>query len=258
MSFTSSAISFGISLFISLVCFMLFASIAAPFRCNNQKTKKRTKIRKNNLSMIFHFSCICIFIVYVLPAMFYLFYNCTEKIIFKIIILLLNVVSIYIATWIMNYFLFKSKEKSLDNNSKNYIYLLTLIFAFAILIVFALLNIDSLKKANNDTDDFFEYMIAPFAALIGNIIPLKSMYSMNGAKTEIHTNILSEYIIEEKKDKHKIWLITGFSNIVIALFFVFYSFFERINAFLDSIHIVPIIIGIAVSSLLVRVFNLME
>ncbi|WP_028517436.1 hypothetical protein [Ruminococcus flavefaciens] len=256
-----SLIVFVLSVVISLFCIMLFAAIAAPFRYNSKKARKdakKNKICPNRKWLIFHFSCICIFIVYYLPILFYCLYSRTDEAWLKIILLLFNIVSIYLAMIIMDSRLFKPKEKSLDNNIKNYIYLLTLIAASIILVIFALLNIDTLKKNSSDADDFLEYMLAPLAALIGNIVPLKSMYSMNGVKAEVNTNKKSEYFIENKKDKHNIWLITGVINCIIALFFFLGFYFEKISAVLDNIHIVSIVLGIAVSSILVRMFRLME
>ena len=234
---------------------MLFAAVFAPLRSKVKKEKtnyEETTINNNEISKwIFHFSCICIFIVYFLPALFYCFYNSADCIILKILLLLLNVVSIYVVMWIMDSFLFKSKEKVLDTNIKNLIYLLTLIVAFIALAIFGLLN---LKNGDDDTDDFLQYMIAPLGALIGNIIPLKSMYSVKGAKKEIFENIKSEYFIEKKEDKKIAYRITLFINAIIVFFFIF----SQLTSILDNAYLVSIFIGIGVASLLVRLFKLME
>lgn len=248
----------GLTIIFSIIFIMLFAAVFAPLRSKVKKEKtnyEETTINNNEISKwIFHFSCICIFIVYFLPALFYCFYKSADCIILKILLLLLNVVSIYVVMWIMDSSLFKSKEKTLDTNIKNLIYLLTLIVAFITLVIFGLLNFGDLINGDEDTDDFLEYMIAPLGALIGNIIPLKSVYSVKGAKKEIYENIKGEYFIEKKEDKKRTYCITLSINTIIALFFIF----EKLTSILDNTYLVSIVLGIGIASLLVRLFKLME
>jgi len=271
MSIENIFLSIILSTIISLIFFMLIAAIAAPFR---HKLKKENVInvesKINNNSnikwLIIHFSCICIFIVYYLPVLFYCFYKSVDCIILKILLLLFNVVSIYVVMWIMDSSLFKSKEKVLDTNIKNLIYLLTLIVAFITLVIFGLLNFGDLINGDEDTDDFLEYMIAPLGALIGNIIPLKSVYSVKGAKKEIYENIegeyfiekkedkKGEYFIEKKEDKKRTYCITLSINAIIALFFIF----DKLIYIWDNTYLVSIVLGIGIASLLVRLFKLME
>lgn len=211
------------------------------------------KSKESNISIpfIFFFNLICFFAVYWVPIIFFIITDRIPFVFAKLIVLIIEAFSINICFSLLNGLLVKKTQTDIETNVKNRIYLLTVIYAFTILLAFLIktyINYDNF--AFDDVDDFFEYLIAPLTIIIGNLFPLKSSYSKEGMKTEIENNWKEEYSLQ-KVDRELIFYSLTISHIT-NIFWCSFFLTNKLEYGVDHLCI-PIIIATIISAIIMYI-----
>lgn len=208
-----------------------------------------------NLSIpfIFFFNLVCIFSNIFLPIIFYLITNSCSCIFINLILLIIELITVYFLFGVCNKTLVKKIGTDININVKNCIYLWSTLCSFLFLFIFLIKTIIGDKNTNfSDIDDFFAYLIAPLSIIVGNIFPLKCSYTTGKMLEEIKCNWQSEYSLENE-DKEIIrytQVITLITNLFIGSFFII----EKIEYVIDRLWF-PIIVAVVFSGVVMYILH---